>query len=85
MLEKKETEYRRLTVESVSETEPSGNNLQISFVESWITTIARKGFLAHCGLENIASGDVVEVRGKDGNDDKQLWGYDTFAELRKAV
>ena len=73
-----------MTVKSVRETNPSGDSLLVDFEDSAISFELKKDYLAEHGLEKIAEGDVIEVRGKEGNEDADLWGMAKIEDIRGA-
>jgi hypothetical protein len=81
--EKKESEYRTLTIASVRETNPPGDTLLIDFKNSVVSFELRKDYLSEHGLSDIAEGDSVEVKGKYGNKDVDLFGLAKIEDIRK--
>ncbi|MFH1182736.1 MAG: hypothetical protein V1690_00540 [Candidatus Moraniibacteriota bacterium] len=79
-----ESEYRALTVKSVRETNPPGDSLLIDFEDSAISFELKKDYLAEHGLSSIAEGNVIKVKGKEGNDDAGLWGMAKIEDIKKA-
>ncbi len=82
--EKKEEEFRSLTIKSVRETDPPGDTLLIDFKDSAISFGLKKDYLDEHGLSNITEGNVLEVKGKEGNEDSDLWGLSKIEDIRLA-
>lgn len=80
-----ESEYRKLVVMTVQETEPASESILISFIDCPISLGVRKDFLEERGFSEIQAGQAVLVKGRNGNDDLSLWGLDTVEDLQPAL
>jgi len=69
--------YRRLTVKSVKPASEPGF-VFVDFEESAMS-------LAFSPDIELSVGDKIDVKGKNGNTDADLWGIDTLADMRKVV
>lgn len=72
--------YRRLTVKTVKE---KCGSLSINFEGSIIELSIKHHLLPRYGIMDIKPGDHLFVSGRTGNEDVDLWGFDTFADIRK--
>lgn len=77
--------FRVMTIEKVSETSPQGDSLLIKIENSNIEFELKKEYLNNNGLTDISSGTQLNVKGKNGNTDADLWGVDVIEKIELAV
>jgi hypothetical protein len=76
--------YRVLTVKSVRRFPPDINGffwVSVRFVESVIQFDLNASLVAAAQL--IKAGDKIEILGRNGNSDSDIWGIDTLLDWRR--
>lgn len=67
-----------LVVKSVVETEPPGDTLLISFMDSGLGIALTKNYLKEKGLEDIKPGQRILIKGERDNSDEDLWNMSSI-------
>lgn len=80
-LEVIEPGYRTMIVSSVKPIEDPKDSFLISFTDSMITLMLHRGYLEKKKIADVKKGDLLLIKGKDGNRDCNFEGIGQLEDI----